>query len=334
MKKRVLMPLFAVIFICLAVTGCKKNVGTPEDNAVVETEEDGEESEGEEETGYVFGYSCIDLSNPYYQTLKKSIETALKGEEYTLVAKDPASDAELQNEQLEEFIEEGVDAVFLSPVDWDAVTPALEKLKEAGIPVVNLDTQVKESELTEAYIGSDNKNAGYVCGEHLQELCPDGGKILIFECPSMNSINDRITGFEEAIANAGFEVLDRADVNGEREKAKEKMQEFLSLYPEINAVMCGNDQIALGVLDAVREAGRTEIYIYGVDGSPEVKKEIADPDSPLVGTGAQSPIKIGEKAAKILLACLNGEDYDKTEYEETFLIHKDNVEMYGTDGWQ
>ena len=330
MKQKVFRVFFSLLLVCFMLAGCKKSVGTPEDNPVME--EDPEEEE--EDTGYVFGYSCIDMDNPYFDTLRRSLENTLGESEYQLISKNPGSDARVQNEQLFELIEMEVDAVFLCPVNWELVTPALEALQEAGIPVVNIDTQVKEESLTKAYVGSDNRNAGYVCGEDLKKRCPDGGKLLLLECPSMNSINERITGFEQAIANAGFEVLDRADVNGEKEKAKEVMEGFLEKYPKIDAVMCGNDRAALGALEAIRESGRDGIRIYGVDGSPEVKQEIAKTDSPMTATGAQSPIRIGKEAAEIGIAILDGENFETTTYEDTFLIDKGNVEMYGTDGWQ
>ena len=76
------------------------------------------------------------------------------------MTKNPGSDAALQNEQIRELIEADVDAVFLSPVDQEEITPALEELKEAGIPVVNVDTRVKAVDLVDAFVGSDNKNAG------------------------------------------------------------------------------------------------------------------------------------------------------------------------------
>src|SRR5699024_7747694 len=105
----------------------------------------------------------------------------------------------------------GVDAVFLCPVDWEEITPALEALDEADIPVINLDTEVKEMDYIDAFVGSDNRNAGYVCGQDLLENKPDGGMIVIVESSSVNSVNERITGFEEAIANGGFEVIQRID---------------------------------------------------------------------------------------------------------------------------
>ena len=322
-----------LMFVLTAVftAGCKRNVGTPEDNAVVAAEED-EESEGEEETGYVLGYSCINLTNPFYDTLKTAIQTSLEEEGATLIVKNPEGDVNVQISQIEEMIEEGVDAVFLSPADWEEITPALEALKEADIPVINLDTQVKETDLIEAFIGSDNKNAGYVCGEDLLAQRPDGGKILIVESSGINSVNERITGFEEAIANGGFEVLDR--ISEDSGDVKEAMAAALARFPEIDAVMCGNDPIALGALQAIREADRTDILVYGVDGSPAAKAEIAKAGSQFVGTGAQSPINIGKTAVKTAIAILEDKKYKEETLEETFLITSENVELYGTDGWQ
>ena len=73
---------------------------------------------------------------------------------------------------------------------------------------------------------------------------------------------------------------------------------------------------------------------YSVDGSPASKKALVEHTGGMMGIGAQSPINLGKKAVKIANAVLNGEDYEKETYEETFFINRDNVEMYGTDGWQ
>lgn len=330
MKRKLVSAFLATVLLGLTVTGCKQNVGTPEDNAVIDTEDTEEE---EEEQGFVFGYSCIDWENPYFETLGLAMENALE-EEGRLIVKDAGTDADVQAQQIEELIEAGVDAVFLCPVDWKAITPSLEALKEAGIPVINIDTQVKEADLIDAFIGSDNYNAGVVCGKDLLKRCPEGGKVVIVECTDRNSIIERINGFEKSIANAGFEVVARTDGRGEKETAKQQVKELLEQYPQIHAIMCGNDTMALGAMEAVKEAGREELLIYGVDGSPEVKAEIAKEDSPIVGTGAQSPINMGTDAVKTALAILNGEEYKESREEDTFFISKENVKLYGVDGWQ
>ena len=216
MKKKALIVLVSLLVGILALYGCKKAVGTPEDNAV-SSEEESEEEAGEEDTGYKFGFSAIDMDNPYFITLESAIKEVLDKEGYTLITKNPESDPALQNEQILEMIDEGIDAIFICPVNWVEITETLEALEEADVKIINVDTQVKEMGYIDAYIGSDNEDAGYICGEDLLDKCPKGGKILILECPTQNSINDRITGFEKAISSAesGFEIVDRADTNGE-----------------------------------------------------------------------------------------------------------------------
>lgn len=329
MKKRNIIKLLSLMLICMFVfTACKKNVGTPEDNP--EVREDIEEVK----KIYTFGYSCITMENPYYITLESAIRDELEEEGHTLITEDAKMDTELQIEQIGEMIEKGIDAIFLSPVDWKGITPALKMLKEADVKIINIDTQVQAFDYVDAYVGSDNKRAGYICGEDLIEKLPNGGKILILECPTMNSINDRIKGFEESIAGKGFEVVARKDTKGDLSTALAAADELLKEHPDVSAIMCGNDPTALGALVAANAAQLKEIYIYGVDGSPEVKKELAKGNSLIAATGGQSPIEIGKEAAKTALKILNKEDFERLTYEETFLIDKDNVGMYGIDGWQ
>ena len=109
---------------------------------------------------------------------------------------------------------------------------------------------------------------------------------------------------------------------------------MLEKHPDVNVIMCGNDQIAVGATTAVNLAGMKDVIIYGVDGSPDIKKELVKPNTPIAGTAAQSPINMGKDAAKIGIAILEGEEFERETYEEIFMINSDNVEMYGVDGWQ
>lgn len=335
MKKR-LFTMTAVVLICiLGVCGCKKHVGTPEDNAASEEETEENKEAGQKEKKLI-GFSVIDMKNPYFITLESAAREAAEKKGYELLMEDPGTDPGQQAVQIQEMIQKGISAIILSPVDWEKITPSLQALKEAGVRIINVDTQVKEMDYVDAYIGSDNYSAGYICGEDLIEKCPEGGKIAILECPTQNSINDRITGFEEAISKAekGFEVVARADTTGEFERALEESEKMLEEYPDIVAIMCGNDQIAVGATTSVNVARAKEVLIYGVDGSPDIKKELQKPDTQIAGTAAQSPIHMGQKAAEIADCILTGQKFEKETYEEVFMINKDNVGMYGVDGWQ
>lgn len=328
--KRVKLVVLAVL-CAFTFAGCKKNVGAEEDNPV-----NTEQESDEEKVTYKFGFSCIAKENPYYVTLADSIRDSLKEEGHTVIGmnKDTHLSSQEQIEQINEMIEQGIDAIFLSPVDWKEITPALQALREADVKIINIDTKVADSDYIDAYIGSDNKNAGTVCGKDLIEKCEKGGKIVILESPTMSSVNERITGFEEAIAGSPFEVVARKDVKGDLTLAMEETKKILKNNPDVVAIMCGNDPSAIGAHVAANELGIKGIKIYGVDGSPELKKELEKPNTLIAGTAAQSPINLGKLAVKTAVNMLNGEDYEEETYLDTYLITKENVEMYGTDGWQ
>ena len=338
MKNRKIKVLLALVVMgIMMLSGCKKQVGTPEDNPVQEEDTEETDEEEAEEEGYKFGFSGINMENPYFITLENAIRESVTSSGNTLITEDPEGDAQKQASQITEMIEAGTDAIFLSPVNWEEITPSLQELQEADVRIINVDTQVKEMDYVDAYVGSDNEAAGRMCGEALIEKCPDGGKVLILECPTQNSINERITGFEEAISKAevGFEIVARENTDGKFEKSVEVAQNILKEHTDVTAIMCGNDQIAVGAQTAVNLLGMDDVIIYGVDGSPDIKKELEKSDTQIAGTAAQSPINMGKKAVEVGLAILNGEEYEKENYVEIIdMITKDNVEMYGADGWQ
>ena len=335
MKKKRALRILSIMLLCiLALTACKKNVGTPEDNAA--SKEDEEDKNKDEQEIWRIGYSVIDMENPYFITLESAIREELNGQNCELIVKDPKTDPDTQATQIQEMIDEGIQTIILSPVDWEKITPSLEALKEAGVKIINVDTQVKEMDYVDAYIGSDNYSAGVLCGEDLIKRCPEGGKVAILECPTQNSVNDRISGFEETLAKAenGFEIVAREDTSGEFQKSLEAAQKILSEHSDIVAIMCGNDQMAVGAKTALNVAEQSQILIYGVDGSPDIKKELKKTENQIAGTVAQSPIGMGKDAANIVINILKGKDYEKEIKEDVFMINQDNVDMYGVDGWQ
>lgn len=324
----VILTMAGAIFF---LAGCKQNVGTPEDNAVVEEPEESAEDAEEE---WLVGFSCPDLEEPFYKALKESVKAALEEQGDEILVQSAGEDAQQQNAQIEEMIASGIDALFLWPADPEEITPALEALDEADVPVINLGTMVADTDLTEAYIGLDNRNAGEVCAEDLIERKPDGGTLVIIESPDQISFNERITGFEERLVNSGFEVVTRISGSGDAVGVKGQMLQVLSETRDLDAVMCASDRMAVQVLEALAEAGRRDVLVYSVGGSPEVKGEMAEGGSPMTGIGALSPINMGKAAVSTAAAVLDGEDFEKEVYVETFFINRDNLNIYGTDGWQ
>lgn len=332
MAKRGLLFILTAVFVICAVTGCKQNVGTPEDNAVVE---EPEEESSEEQKNRLFGFSCADLSDPFFEVLKDSVSESLEKQGDRILVRDAKMDVETQDDQIDEMIRADVEAVFLVPADPDKITPSLEKLREAEIPVINLDIRVNEAELTDVFIGSDNFSAGMFCGEDLIRRMPDGGRIGIVECIAKSSVSERINGFEETIKDSGFEITGRIDIiPGDDVQIKSRLSAMLDSNNPPEVLMCGDDRMAVSAMEVLESNAQKDIIVYSVGGSPAVKSALKTTDSTLAGIGALSPINMGKTAVKTASAILENGVYDSEIYVETFFIDRKNIDMYGTDGWQ
>jgi ribose transport system substrate-binding protein len=287
------------------------------------------------EGGYVFAYTCMDGSNPFFVTIEDEIRAKLAENGDTLISSDPANDVTRQISQMEDAIAQQPDGYFVNPAEAEGIIPALDQVKDAGIPIVNFDTEVADKEdYIVAYTGSDNYNAGKVCGEDLVAQCPDGGDIIVLDSPTMNSVVDRTNGFLDAIEGHGFNIVAQQDAKGNLQEAQTICDDLLQAHPDVVAIFGGNDPTALGILASAEGFGLKNVLIYGVDGSPDFKAEMSKEGSLLRATGAQSPISIADKAVEIMYDIMEGKEVQFRYPVETFLITPDNVADYGTDGWQ
>lgn len=341
MKRKVLATLLCAAMVSTMLVGCGGGndaaESTESTEAAAETEDaaEGEDAAAESSGGpYTFGYTCMDGTNPFFVTIEAAIKEAVEAKGDKLISTDPANDVSLQITQIEDMISQGMDGIFLNPAEAEGILPALDALKEAGVPIVNFDTEVADMSYVETYAGSDNYNAGKVCGEDLVKKCPDGGPIIVLDSPTMNSVVDRTNGFLDAIDGHGFEIVAQQDAKGNLEVSMGIAEDLLQAHGDVVAIFGGNDPTALGALAAANAAGLTDCKIYGVDGSPDIKAELASGESLIEGTGAQSPISIAETAADLMYRYLAGEQLEDRYPVETFLITADNVADYGTDGWQ
>ena len=284
--------------------------------------------------GLKIGYTCMDGTNPFFVTIENRVRELVEEQGDELISVDPANDVTLQITQVEDLIVQGIDAMLMNPAEAEGILPALDALKAEDIPIYGFDTEVADMSYLVSYAGSDNYNAGKVCGEDLVAKCPDGGKIIVLDSPTMNSVVDRTNGFLDAIDGHGFEIVAQQDAKGNLEVAMGIAEDLLQANGDVVAIFGGNDPTALGALAAANAAGITDCKIYGVDGSPDIKAELASGDSLIEGTGAQSPVTIAETIVDVMYKSLAGEEVEDRYPVETFLITADNVEEYGVDGWQ
>ncbi|MBQ9575132.1 MAG: sugar ABC transporter substrate-binding protein [Synergistaceae bacterium] len=283
--------------------------------------------------GKKFGATYMTMNNPFFGVMNDAIKAAVEANGDTLITLDPALDPVKQISQIEDMVSQGVDAIFLNPVDWQAVAPGLMAANEAGIPIINVDAAVYDEDRVACIVASDNLSAGLLCAEDMLKRLPKGGKAVILGHPTTKTGIDRIAKFKETIeAHPEFTIVAEDSSEGQLEIAMPKMENIIQAHPDMNVVMCVNDPTARGVIQALKAADMKGVLIYGVDGSPDAKKAIKEGD--MTGTAAQSPINLGKIGVEMAYKILAGEKVDKHIPVPVQLITIENVDSFGVDGWQ
>ena len=282
----------------------------------------------------VFGFTSMNNSNPYFVAILDKMREEVEARGDVLIAVDGALSQEKQLNGIESLIVQNIDGIFINPVEAVGIEPALDALNKAGIPIINYDSPVASQDKVVTYVGSDNKNAGFVCGQDLVKKRPQGGKVIIIGQDTADAVVDRVNGFIEALEGYDFEVVGKNDAKGDQTKAMNAAADLLQANPGVNAIFCGTDPMTKGALVAAETGGYTDILIYGVDGAPQIKAEMAKGNKLIAGEGAQTPLITAKKAVELMYAYLDGEKLDANYPVATFLMNAENVHEYGIDGWQ
>ena len=288
---------------------------------------------GKREKGAKFGATYMTMNNPFYEIIDDEIRSVLEARGDVLITRDPALNVEKQIEQVQEMIDRKVAAIFINPVDWKAINPALSQAAAAGIPVIVVDSDVHDSNKVACTVVSDNYQAGVQCAQHLLEH-RDGGNMLLLTHGTAKSGIDRIQGFKDTIEkNSNFHILAEEDCLGQLKLAMPVVGQLLNEYPQTDIIMCLNDPAAMGAMAALQDVGMTgKVDVYGVDGSPDGKSMIEE--HIMTATAAQFPRKLGREAALAMYHILNNETVERVIKVPTELVTIENLQIYGSDGWQ
>lgn len=281
----------------------------------------------------VFGVSYMTMNNPFYKIINNEILKVVEKNNDTLITLDPELDVDKQNEQIYKFIDQKVDGIFINPIDFEQIEPALQAAKRANIPVIIIDAPVSDESLVNCTIVSDNYDAGVQCAKDMMERL-DSANIVLLKHTTAKSAKERIEGFLSVIDNnEKYKVINEAECDGQLEIAMPKMQEIIEETPDIDVVMALNDPSALGALAALEKNNKNDVMVYGIDGTPEIKALIGR-NQMIVATVAQSPIKMGQIAVENMYNILNGKKVEKNIIIPISLINKENLFKYDEDRWQ
>lgn len=272
----------------------------------------------------MIGATYTTLSDPFYETINDEIQMQIKSNGDLLLVRDPGQDQERQNQEIEDMLNKGIELLIVNPVDYVGVTPALEKAREKGVPVILIDSKVDDN----------NYGAGLLDARHLISQTKSARIVLLSNSDSFSSW-DRLSGFCQTLTKSGndYQILELRDCGGELNRAMRAMVQLLETFPRIDVVMAVNEQAALGAMAALEEKGvLSSTLVYSVDGSPEAKALISE--GLMTATSAQSPLRIGRMAAEVVYEILEGKPYLTNIVVPVNQITQEDILRYGTEGWQ
>lgn len=228
------------------------------------------------------------LANEFFRTMEDGAKEYQKEhpEQFELIAngiKDE-TDTSAQIRIVEQMIVAKVDALVIAPADSKALVPVIKKASDAGIKIVNIDNRldpevVKSKGLDVPFVGPDNRKGARLVGEYLaKEKLKAGDEVGIIEGVSTTTnAQQRTAGFKDAMEAAGMKIVGVQSGNWEIDRGNAVASAMLNEYPNLKALLAGNDSMALGAVSAVRAAGKKDqVQVVGYDNINAIKPMLKD----------------------------------------------------------
>lgn len=208
-----------------------------------------------------------------------------------------AGDASTMVNDIEDMVAtRNIDALVVLPFESEPLTAPVQAVKQQGIWVTVVDRGLSQEGIEDLYVAGDNPGFGRVAGEYFVENLDEGAKIVVLRGIPTTLDNERVEAFQEALEGSGIEILDMQHGNWNRDDAFNVMQDYLSRFSEIDAVWASDDDMAIGVLEAINQAGRQdEMWVVGGAGMKEIIRRIMEGDP-------QLPINVTYPPAQISTA--------------------------------
>ncbi|MBP4045038.1 substrate-binding domain-containing protein [Chromobacterium violaceum] len=278
------------------------------------------------------GISVGALDNPFYQALARgAVQAAHRLNPGVRITSQSANfTLGQQQQQLRQLIAQKVDLILLGAVDSNAVAPLVRQAHAAGITVVAVDVDAPDVDGT---VKSDNHLAGEIVCRYLAQRLRGRGTLMIQGGPPVTSVSDRIAGCHAALAAFPHirAVDDGLNAQGSSLGGQRAMQQALQRWPDMAAVFTINDRQALGVEKALLAAGRKQVLIGSVDGSPDIERALRLPGQ-IVVSASQSPYLLGREAVKLGVKLRRGDTSVRHVTVPVGLVTRDNLSRY--QGWQ
>lgn len=232
------------------------------------------------------GMTFQELNNPYFVSMQEALKEAAASIGAEVVVTDAGHDVAKQISDVEDMLQQKIDILLLNPTDSAGIEAAVHAAKAAGVIVVAVDANANGP--VDTFVGSKNRDAGYMSCKHLGEAVGGKGEVAILDGIPVVPILQRVEGCKAALAEfKDIKLVDTQNGRQDRSVALGVVENMIQSHPNLVGIFSVNDGGAMGALSAIQGSGK-DIKLTSVDGAPEAVKAIAD-GTPFIETTAQFP---------------------------------------------
>lgn len=274
------------------------------------------------------------LNNPWFVVLGESAVERAKELGYEATIFDSQNNTSKEAEHFENLIAAGYSAVLFNPTDSEGSVSNVKRAKQAGVSVFCMDREVNSLDAATSQIISDSFSGCVELGEYfVRQLNKKGKYVELLGLVGDNNTWNRSKGFHSVVDHfPELKMVSQQSADFDRSKAMEVLESIMQSNPDINAVFCGNDAMAMGAYQALVAAGKDkDVMIFGFDGADDVMNAIAD--NKIKATVMQSPKKMARTAAELADAYIKGKrDFSAKTPLAVQVVTKENISEFGTFG--
>jgi len=321
MARRLLLFITVILLLTLLTFACKQKRKEQVDN---------EESEGKGKIAVVIST----LNNPWFVVLGNTAKERAEQLGYEATIFDSQNDTAKESDHFENIIAGGYVAILFNPTDADGSIANVRKAKEADVPTFCIDREINANDVAVTQILSDNYTGCVELGQYfVKKMNRKGTYVELLGILGDNNTWNRSKGFHSVVDNyPELKMVSQQTAEFDRTKAMEVLESILQAHPQIDAVFCGNDAMAMGAYQALVAAGKADkVMVFGFDGAKDVIDSIHD--GKIIATGMQFPKKMARMAAEQADEYIKGRrDFPQKVPVAVELVTEENVAKYTAYG--
>jgi len=279
-------------------------------------------------------------TNPFFQAMEQGARAKARemNVDLEVAGIESETDADRQADLVRNMLTRKAQAIIIAPASSVGIVTPLLRVQQAGVPIINIDNRINPEEAARqglrvaTFIGPDNfegarKVGAYACDIVKKKIAAGKpGKVLILRgIDGVENAEARRAGFEAAVKEAGLDVAGSQSANWQTEDAQKVTAAMLAATPDVGAILCANDKMALGAIAAVKARGKTrEILIVGYDNIDLARKAMTQNE--MAATVEQNPAMMGALGVECALKALNGATLPEVTPVPTQVITPEMVE--------